>query len=179
MDGSAPFVVTAYDWSATEVAGKRCSTHTAEALECLGGNGYIEESGMPRLYREAPLVSIWEGSGNVAALDALRAMRREPDAYGAFFAELDRAKGADSRYDDQLSLLAKDFADESDLGCRARFLVERSAVLLQAAQLLRLGDPAVTEAFVATRLGGRWGHAYGTLPTGRDTDTILDRAAVR
>jgi putative acyl-CoA dehydrogenase len=158
---------------------KRWSAHTAEALECLGGNGYIEESGMPRLYREAPLVSIWEGSGNVAALDALRAMRREPDAYDAFFAELDRAKGADSRYDDQLSLLAKDFAEEADLEYRARSLVERSAVLLQAAQLLRFGDPAVTEAFVATRLDGRWGHAYGTLPTGLDTDTILERATVR
>ncbi|UOZ03485.1 acyl-CoA dehydrogenase family protein [Amycolatopsis sp. WQ 127309] len=158
---------------------KRWATHSAEALECLGGNGYIEESGMPRLYREAPLMSIWEGSGNVAALDALRAMRREPETVEAFFTELGRAGGCDSRYDDQVALLAKDFADDADVEYRARGLVERAAILLQAAQLLRHGDPAVAEAFTATRLDGRWGHAYGTLPTGLDTDSILERAAVR
>ena len=87
------------------------SPHAAEALECLGGNGYVEESGMPRLYREAPLVSIWEGSGNVAALDTLRAMGREPEAIEAFFAELELAAGTDSRYDDALALLRKEFTD--------------------------------------------------------------------
>ena len=158
---------------------KRWATHSAEALECLGGNGYIEESGMPRLYREAPLVSIWEGSGNVAALDALRALRREPEAVEAFFAELQLAAGSDSRYDDQLALLVKDFSDDADIEYRARGLVERAAILLQAGQLLRHGAPAVAEAFTATRLDGRRGHAYGTLPTGLDTDTILQRAAVR
>ncbi|MEU3985810.1 acyl-CoA dehydrogenase family protein [Streptomyces sp. NPDC026672] len=157
---------------------KRWSAHTAEALECLGGNGYIEESGMPRLYREAPLVSIWEGSGNVAALDALRAMRREPETVDAFFAELDRAKGADARFDDRAARLVKEFADGDFLEYRARSLVEDAAVLLQAAQLLRHGDPSVAEAFVATRLDGRGGAVYGTLPRGLDTDTILGRAAL-
>ncbi|HEY2272495.1 MAG TPA: acyl-CoA dehydrogenase family protein [Jatrophihabitantaceae bacterium] len=157
---------------------KRWSTHAAEALECLGGNGYVEDSGMPRLYREAPLVSIWEGSGNVAALDTLRAMVREPEAVEAFFGELDLAAGADPRYDDALAMLHKQFSDTDELEYRARHLVERMALLLQGSLLLRHGDPAVADAFVASRLARDWGVAYGTLPTGLDTATILDRAAV-
>src|SRR4029079_1063783 len=90
---------------------KRWSAHAAETLECLGGNGYVEDSGMPRLCREAPLVSIWEGSGNVAALDTLRGMTRGPDAVDAFFAELDLAAGTDPRYDDALALLRKQIGD--------------------------------------------------------------------
>jgi putative acyl-CoA dehydrogenase len=157
---------------------KQWAPHTAEALECLGGNGYIEESGLPRLYREAPLVSIWEGSGNVAALDVLRAMDREPETVEAFFAELELAQGADRRYDDAMELAAKELADPDDREFRARVLVERLAILLQAGLLLRHGEPAVAEAFVATRLTGDWGRAYGTLPRGTDTDAILNRAAI-
>jgi putative acyl-CoA dehydrogenase len=157
---------------------KRWSTHAAESLECLGGNGYIEDSGMPRLYREAPLVSIWEGSGNVAALDTLRAMVREPEAVEAFFGELDLAAGGDARYDDALALLHKEFSDTDQLEYRARHIVERMALLLQGSLLVRYGNPAVTDAFVASRLARDWGVAYGTLPTGLDTATILDRAAV-
>jgi putative acyl-CoA dehydrogenase len=157
---------------------KRWSTHAAEALECLGGNGYVEDSGLPRLYREAPLVSIWEGSGNVAALDTLRAMVREPEAVEAFFAELELAEGSDARYDDALALLRKQFSDADQLEYRARHVVERMALLLQGALLLRDGNPAVADAFVASRLARDWGVAYGTLPTGLDTDTILERAAV-
>jgi putative acyl-CoA dehydrogenase len=157
---------------------KRWSTHAAEALECLGGNGYVEDSGMPRLYREAPLVSIWEGSGNVAALDTLRAMVREPEAVEAFFSELELAEGSDARYDDALALLRKQFSDADQLEYRARHVVERMALLLQGALLLRDGNPAVADAFVASRLAREWGVAYGTLPTGLDTDTILQRAAV-
>ena len=157
---------------------KRWSTHAAESLECLGGNGYIEESGMPRLYREAPLVSIWEGSGNVAALDTLRAMVKEPEAVEAFFAELDLAAGTDARYDDALSLLRKEFSDLDELEYRARHVVERMAMLLQGSLLLRVGNPAVADAFVASRLARDWGVAYGTLPRGLDTATILDRARV-
>ena len=157
---------------------KRLAPHTVEALECLGGNGYVEESGLPRLYREAPLVSIWEGSGNVAALDTLRAAAREPEAIEAFFAELDRAAGADARYDDALALLRKEFGDQDALPFRARRIVERMALLLQASLLLRVGDPAVADAFVASRLAGDWGVAYGTLPAGVDTAAILDRARV-
>ena len=157
---------------------KRWAAHAAEAMECLGGNGYIEESGMPRLYREAPLVSIWEGAGNVVALDTVRAMRREPESVEAFFAELDLAMGTDGRYDDALALLRKEFADTEQLEYRARSLVERAAVLLQASQLLRHGDSAVAEAFTSSRLDGNRGTAYGTLPRGIDTDAVLARAAV-
>ncbi|HEY2300143.1 MAG TPA: acyl-CoA dehydrogenase family protein [Jatrophihabitans sp.] len=157
---------------------KRWSTHAAEALECLGGNGYIEDSGLPRLYREAPLVSIWEGSGNVAALDTLRAMVREPSAVEAFFGELELAEGTDARYDDALALLRKQFSDADQLEYRARHIAEQMAILLQGSLLLRVGNPAVADAFVASRLARDWGVAYGTLPTGVDTATILERAAV-
>jgi len=157
---------------------KRLASHTVEALECLGGNGYVEDSGMPRLYREAPLISIWEGSGNVAALDTLRAMAKEPEAIEAFFAELDRAAGTDPRYDDALALLRKEFTDLDQLAFRARRLTERMALLLQGALLLRHGDAAVADAFVRSRLAGDWGNAYGTLPAGVDTAAILERARV-
>ena len=155
---------------------KRLAAHTGEALECLGGNGYVEESGMPRLYREAPLVSIWEGSGNVAALDTLRAMGREPEAVEAFFGELELAAGADARFDDALAIVHKELADTEDLPFRARRIVEQLALLLQGSLLLRHGAPAVADAFVSSRLGGDRGLAYGTLPAGTDVMTILDRA---
>ena len=158
---------------------KRLASHTVEALECLGGNGYVEESGMPRLYREAPLISIWEGSGNVAALDTLRAMGKEPETIEAFFAELDLAAGTDSRYDDALAMVRKQFTDLDELQYRARRIVEQMAMLLQASLLLRHGPAPVADAFVASRLAGDWGVAYGTLPTGVDTEAILDRARVQ
>jgi putative acyl-CoA dehydrogenase len=157
---------------------KRAPGHAAEALECLGGNGYVEESGMPRLYREAPLASIWEGSGNVAALDALRALTRQPETAEAFFAELDQAAGADRRLDQAVARLRKDVTDPSE--ARARYLAEAMALALQGALLVRHGDPAVADAFAATRLaegqGGAWGHAYGTLPAGVNTAAIIERA---
>jgi putative acyl-CoA dehydrogenase len=157
---------------------KRLASHTVEALECLGGNGYVEDSGMPRLYREAPLISIWEGSGNVAALDSLRAMGKEPEAVEAFFAELELASGLDARYDDALAMLRKQLADLDDMQFRARRLAEQMAQLLQGALLLRHGSPAVADAFVSSRLAHDWGVAYGTLPAGVDTGAILERAAV-
>jgi putative acyl-CoA dehydrogenase len=162
---------------------KRAPMHAAEALECLGGNGYVEESGMPRLYREAPLQSIWEGSGNVAALDALRAMTRQPESAEAFFAELDEAAGADRRLDQAVGRLRKELSDPSE--ARARHLAEAMALTLQGALLIRHGDPAVADAFAASRLaadsegsGGLagWGHAFGTLPSGTDTAVIVARA---
>jgi putative acyl-CoA dehydrogenase len=152
---------------------KQAPAHVAEALECFGGNGYVEESGMPRLYREAPLQSIWEGSGNVAALDALRALARQPEAAEAFFAELDESAGADPRLDDAIARLRKESAEVTEPA--ARRLAESLTVTLQGALLVRYGDPAVADAFVATRLAGDRGRAYGTLPAAVRTQEILPR----
>ncbi|GAB4589159.1 acyl-CoA dehydrogenase family protein [Nocardia sp. IFM 10818] len=157
---------------------KRAPAHAAEALECLGGNGYVEESGMPRLYREAPLMSIWEGSGNVAALDALRAMGRQPETVEAFFAEVSLARGANSRLDAAIDRIGKELTDLGEIEYRARRVVELMALVLQGSQLVRHGHPAVADAFCATRFGGDWGIAFGTLPTGVDTAAILERGYV-
>jgi putative acyl-CoA dehydrogenase len=158
---------------------KRAPSHAAEALECFGGNGYVEESGMPRLYREAPLSSIWEGSGNVAALDALRAMGKQPESVAAFFAEVEQAAGGDARLDDAVDRVRKELADTDGVEYRARRLVEAMALVLQGSLLVRHGHPAVADAFCASRFGGDWGFAFGTLPAGVDTGAILERAAVR
>jgi len=158
---------------------KRAPIHAAEALECLGGNGYIEDSRMPRLYREAPLMSIWEGSGNVSALDTLRAAAKQPEAVAALMAELDAARGADQRYDAFLDKLGSAFTDIETLEMRARSIVGDFAVALQASQLLRHGHPAVTEAFVASRLDGQHGDVFGTLPAGLDLVPILERATLK
>jgi putative acyl-CoA dehydrogenase len=155
---------------------KRWPSHSAEALECLGGNGYVEESGMPRLFRESPLNSIWEGSGNVAALDVLRAMAKEPQAVEAFFAELDAAAGADARLDEAVRVLRAELGDLETVELRARLIVERMALALQGSLLVRHGHPAVADAFCASRLGGAWGHAFGTLPPGVDFGAIIGRA---
>ncbi|WP_138998276.1 acyl-CoA dehydrogenase family protein [Rhodococcus zopfii] len=154
---------------------KRAPVHAAEALECLGGNGYAEESGMPRLFRESPLMSIWEGSGNVAALDALRAMIKQPDTVEAFFVEARLAEGADRRLDDAISRVGKELADLENVEYRARRVVELMALVLQGAQLVRHGHSAVADAFCASRLDRDWGIALGTLPTGIDTAGILSR----
>lgn len=153
---------------------KRGPAFTAEALECLGGNGYVEESGMPRHYREAPLLSIWEGSGNVNALDVLRALTREPATAEAFFAELALAQGADARLDAAVARLRSGLGEVTQSG--ARRLVERMALTLQASLLVRHAPPAVADAFCATRLDGDWGHSFGTLPDSADFDGILGRA---
>ncbi|GAA1006635.1 MULTISPECIES: acyl-CoA dehydrogenase family protein [Streptomyces] len=153
---------------------KRGPAFTAEALECLGGNGYVEDSGMPRHYREAPLLSIWEGSGNVNALDVLRALSREPATAEALFAELDAARGADARLDAAAARLRAGLGEASPVG--ARRLVELMALTLQASLLVRYAPPAVADAFCATRLGGDWGHSFGTLPAGADLDAILERS---
>ncbi|MDF3299357.1 acyl-CoA dehydrogenase family protein [Streptomyces tropicalis] len=153
---------------------KRGPAFTAEALECLGGNGYVEDSGMPRHYREAPLLSIWEGSGNVNALDVLRALGREPGVAEALFAELALAQGADARLDAAVAGLRARLGEASPTS--ARRLVELMALTLQGSLLVRHAPAAVADAFCATRLGGDWGHAFGTLPDGADLDTILTRA---
>jgi len=154
---------------------KRWPAHAAESLECLGGNGYVEESGMPRLYREAPLYGIWEGSGNVSALDVLRAMTKEPAAIDAFLAELDAA-GSDRRLDEAVRALRRDLSDPAGAEGRARRTVGCMALALQGSLLVRHGDPAVAEAFCASRLGGDWGSTFGTLPGGLEFESILERA---
>ena len=154
---------------------KRVPAHAAEALECLGGNGYVEESGMPRLYREAPLQSIWEGSGNVAALDTLRALERQPESAEAFFTEVGQAAGADPRLDAAVARLKAELADPGQAEVRARRRAELIALVLQGSLLARYGDPAVADAFAASRLGGDWGGAFGTLPASADTGTIIKR----
>ncbi|MFJ8593894.1 acyl-CoA dehydrogenase family protein [Streptomyces sp. NPDC093598] len=153
---------------------KRGPAFTAEALECLGGNGYVEDSGMPRHYREAPLLSIWEGSGNVNALDVLRALSREADTAEALFGELALARGADARLDAAVTRLKAGLSEASQT--TARRLVEQMALALQASLLVRHAPPAIADAFCATRLGGDWGHAFGTLPQTAGLDTIVERA---
>jgi putative acyl-CoA dehydrogenase len=145
---------------------KRTAPMVAEALECLGGNGLVEENGLARLYREAPVNSIWEGSGNVVALDVLRALTREPAAVAAFVAELDLARGADTAIASAVSGMqnAVDSPDPSSAQCGARTLVEQLAITLQACLLTRFAPEYLAEAFVATRLNGSHGHTFGTLP---------------
>ncbi|MGJ9412846.1 acyl-CoA dehydrogenase family protein [Aeromicrobium sp. CF4.19] len=155
---------------------KRAPMHAAEALECLGGNGYIEDSGMPRLYREAPLMSIWEGSGNVAALDTLRAMARQPQTVQAFLEELDAASGADRHLDAAVARLKRSLGDPEGIEHRARQVVGDMAMALQGALLVRHGHPAVADAFTRSRLAGDWGTVFGTLPIGVDTAAIIERA---
>jgi putative acyl-CoA dehydrogenase len=154
---------------------KRAIAVVAEALECHGGNGYVEESILPRLYREAPLNSIWEGAGNVNALDVLRAMRREPETVEAWFEEVELARGADPRLDQAMSRLKDEVKDLDNAEARARGIVEKMTVALQASLLLRHGDPAVAELFCASRIGGEWGHAFGTLPSSNQFKLVIER----
>ena len=153
---------------------KRTSPLVAEALECLGGNGYVEESQLPRLFRESPLNSIWEGAGNVNALDVLRALEREPESVAAFLAEVELAAGADTRLDRAVAELKDELADPGDIELRARRLVERLALALQGSLLVRHGDPAVADAFCASRLDAAGG-VFGTLPRGLELGAIVER----
>jgi putative acyl-CoA dehydrogenase len=168
---------------------KRAPAHAAEALECLGGNGFVEDSGLPLIYRDAPLNSIWEGSGNVAALDVLRAIGKERAGLPAFLAECELAGGGDRRLDEHLartrervqSLVAGREGDSPeqrlyDSQFQARRLVEDLAVGLQASLLVRHSPAPVADAFCAARLGGQGGRVYGTLPTGVDAGAIIERA---
>ncbi len=156
---------------------KRAPAVVGEALECLGGNGYVEDSGLPRLYREAPLNSIWEGSGNVNALDVLRAVGREPAAVEALRSEVAQARGADRRLDDAADRLDKALAAPEE--ATARRLVEAMALALQGSLLVRHAPGPVADAFCASRLTGDHGQALGTLPAGLDTAGVVARATPR
>jgi putative acyl-CoA dehydrogenase len=157
---------------------KRAPAVAAEALECLGGNGYVEESGMPRLYREAPLNSIWEGAGNINSLDVLRVLARRPESVAALLDEIAPARAAEPRLDRAAAAVERELAAANPDGLQAgaRRLVERLAVLLQGALLVRHGHPAVADAFCASRVAGDRGAAFGTLPPGLDLATIVERA---
>jgi putative acyl-CoA dehydrogenase len=146
----------------------------AEALECHGGNGYVEESILPRLYREAPLNSIWEGSGNVNALDVLPAMAREPESVAAYFAEVQRAPH-DARLERAVADIKRDLSDVNQIEGRARRIVEKMAVVLEASLLLRHGDPIVGEIFCASRLNGDWGHTFGSLKVVPELKSVMER----
>ena len=154
---------------------QRAPQHAFEAMEVFGGVGYVEESGMPRLYREAPLNSIWEGSGNVMALDVLRALAHEPEALESFFAEVGQASGADPRLDAHVEELQGEFSDPDGLEARARRIVERMAVALQGSLLVRHAPEPVSDAFCASRLSGSASLNYGTLPAGTDFAAIVAR----
>jgi putative acyl-CoA dehydrogenase len=154
---------------------KRTPMMVAEALECLGGNGYVEESGMPLLFRESPLNSIWEGSGNVNALDVLRALSREPEALNAWITEVGRARGEDPRLDRAIESVLETLADTSALEVGARRLAGTMAACLQGALLVQHAPAAVADAFCATRLGQEYGGTLGTLPRGTDLAAIVTR----
>jgi putative acyl-CoA dehydrogenase len=155
---------------------KRAVTHTGEAMECLGGSGYVEESGLPRLYREAPVNSIWEGSGNVLCLDVLRALRREPECADAVAAELALARGANRRLDVFVTYVISDLHRQVEDATSGRRLVSRIARALQASLLVRHAPSFVADAFVASRIAGDDYGEFGTLPAGLDLPAIVRRA---
>ena len=155
---------------------KRCPYLVFEALECHGGPGYIEESIMPRLYREAPVNSIWEGSGNVISLDVLRAISREPQVVSVFMAEVEKARGGNANLDQIIDDLHREFNDLDDLEVRMRMITEMMALTLQGALLVQHAPAPVANAFCASRLAPRYRGAFGTLPRGCDLDAIIARA---
>ncbi len=157
---------------------KRTPQHAVEAMECIGGSGVMEDSPMPRLFRESPVNAIWEGSGNVQCLDVLRAMHKSPQVVGACFDELACASGGHASLDRHVRALQADLAEPADIEYRARDLVDRMAVGLQAALLVQHAPGFVADAFCRSRLDSRGHHQYGTLPAGADCAAIIERAAV-
>ncbi len=155
---------------------KRAPGFVNEAQECLGGIGYVEENILPRLYRQAPLNSIWEGSGNVQCLDVLRALRRDPETREALFAELKDVAGEHKALDRQVAWLKSAFEDHNSLEGRSRLVVERTATALQAAQLARTAPGQLAALFADARMGEETGLAYGTLDPHGDVGGIVDRA---
>lgn len=154
---------------------KRTPHHAYEAMECIGGNGVMEDCILPRLYRDAPINAIWEGSGNVQALDVLRAVGKTPAVLDAWFAELAKSAGADARLDRAVKALQDEFVDLDEAEYRGRHLVDQLALTMQAGLLVQAGNSAVAEAFITSRLGGLGDRQYGTLPRGLDVRTIIER----
>ena len=158
---------------------KRTPHHAYEAMECIGGSGVMEDSPFPRLFRESPVNAIWEGSGNVQCLDVLRAMQKTPAVVEAFFREVAKAKGANAALDRWVGDLQKEFTDLAELEYRARGVVDRMALAIQAALLVQHAPAYVADAFCASRLGEGGYRNYGTLPRGVDCAAIIERATPR
>lgn len=156
---------------------KRTPAYVNEAQECLGGIGFVEENIVPRLYRQAPLNSIWEGSGNVQCLDVLRALQKEPEVRNALFVELQGAMGRNALYDRHVDWLRNAFEDVATLEVRSRLVVERAALAIQAALLLNAGNPEIAETFCRSRLAREQGFAYGTLDPDAPLDLLIARAS--
>ncbi|WNC74248.1 acyl-CoA dehydrogenase family protein [Thalassotalea psychrophila] len=156
---------------------KRTPEHAYEAMECIGGSGVMEDCIMPRLYREAPINSIWEGSGNVQCLDMLRAANKNKDSIDAFMTELEKSQSMESRFDKYVNNLYNEFKDQANLEYRARSIAGKMALALQGGLLLRHGNSAITEGFCASRYSqNNTGSVYGELPTGTDCKAIIERA---
>ncbi|MGI9055701.1 MAG: acyl-CoA dehydrogenase family protein [Pyrinomonadaceae bacterium] len=155
---------------------KRAVVCLGEAIEILGGNGYVEDSVLPRLYRDIPVNSIWEGSGNVQCLDVLRSMKKEPESIEAVFAELEPAKNLNKNYDNFLSKLKDELSNFDDLEFRARVIVEKFALCLQAKVLLETAPDFVSEAFCISRLSENKNLNFGTLPVGVKVEKIIERS---
>ncbi|MBP8150136.1 MAG: DNA alkylation response protein, partial [Limnohabitans sp.] len=155
---------------------KRTPNHAYEAMECIGGSGVMEDSPFPRLLRESPINAIWEGSGNVQCLDVLRAMQKTPAVVDAYFAEVVKARGANAQLDQYVRALSAEFKDQADMEYRARDVVDRMAIALQAALLVQHAPSAVADGFCASRLGASGHHNYGALPRGVDCAAIIRRA---
>lgn len=155
---------------------KRTPQHAYEAMECIGGSGFMEDSIVPRLYREAPVNAIWEGSGNIQCLDVIRAMQRSPEVVEAFFDELAMSAGANARLDRWIRALKAELHDPEDIDYRSRAIVDRMALAMQAALVLRHAPAAVADAFCASRLDGLGPRQFGTLPRGVDAAAIVERA---
>lgn len=155
---------------------RRCPYLVFEAMECHGGPGYIEDSIMPRLYREAPVNSIWEGSGNVIGLDVLRAIGREPEVLRALMTELEKGQGSDDHLDRAIDDLTRELENPENIETGLRTITEMMALTLQGSLLVRQASPAVAQAFCRSRLGSHYRGAFGTLPRDCDLSVILDRA---
>ena len=155
---------------------KRTPNHAYEAMECIGGSGVMEDSMFPRLFRESPVNAIWEGSGNVQCLDVLRALSKTPAVLEAFFIEVGKARGANAVLDRYVANLASDFKDLQDFEYRARDVVDRMALAIQASLLVRHAPAFISDAFCHSRLEQVGHHNYGTLPRGVDVAAIIARA---
>ena len=155
---------------------KRAAQFNYECMECIGGVGVVEDNVLPRMYREAPINAIWEGSGNVQCLDVLRAMQKDPDVLNAFMNELMKAANHFEAFDIYMAAIKHELSDTSELEYRARTVVEKLAVAWQASTLIQFGDKNVAEAYVKSRLTGYSGQYYGTLPTGLNIEALIRRS---